>query len=132
VSTVLVDQTPSAHADAAEAALAAAKLFRLAGDAKGAALIASSARMHARLALATANTMNVGDMDAVERAERAASDAEDIGQGGGRAERPWRLPPSPPGRARGRSVRNVSDARRILERIHRKNPAPSTSGRRSW
>ena len=70
--------TPADFASMAEASLLAAKTARAAGNHRTAAALASSARTHARLCLAAADLKRAPDANAVQRAEKAAAEAEDV------------------------------------------------------
>ena len=113
--------TATNFADQAETALRAAKAFRAAGNHSDAATSASLARQSARLALAAANTKSTADMNAVQRAEKAASEAQDVTG--------W----TPPGMA-SRSAPSrrfvVLEVKELMEKHHRDHmarPRPATS-----
>jgi hypothetical protein len=80
-----MSSTTSQHADAAAALCDAALAARRSGDHDAAQHFATSARMRAHLAYATADPTSVADTLDVERAELAAVTAEDVGTSGGRA-----------------------------------------------
>jgi hypothetical protein len=86
----------------------------------------SSAQVHADLCRAVANPMNPDDMNDLEAADMAAAGVEDIAMSGGRAPTTaWRTPGSG----------SVSDARRVLDRLHqgaiRHGHPAAASGHRS-
>jgi len=107
----------SSHATMAAAALAGARDARRAGKPGLASQLASSARVHAELCRRLALTTSATDMADVQRAQTAASEAEDFGPemggdvSGVQPQRSWRnLSPGV----------SVAVAKSRLEQIHQR------------